>query len=131
MMAAPSPQHQAVVGNVFFSFKEYFQNGECIPFVSPFEVVFEEKYGKLVVQPDVLIVCDRENLKETYEGIPTLVVEVISPSSSSRDYVVKLDLYTRKGVKEYWIIDPLEQNAIRYNFKDANIESYKVLKNCI
>ena len=60
-----------------------------------------------VVQPDVVVICDRDKVNEDgrYEGIPTLVVEVLSPSTKSKDMVAKLNLYMKSGVSEYWIVD--------------------------
>ena len=60
-----------------------------------------------VVQPDVYVVCDPKRLKRTHtEGAPDLVVEVISESSAYQDRHLKLELYARAGVKEYWIVTP-------------------------
>ena len=53
-----------------------------------------------------------------------LIVEVVSPSNSSHDYITKLDLYAKSGVEEYWIINPMNKNAICYSFK--NNMPYKV-----
>ena len=62
-----------------------------------------------VVQPDVLFVSSRRSHILTHEnvrGAPDLVVEILSPASAERDRTVKLDLYARHGVKEYWMVDP-------------------------
>ena len=45
-------------------------------------------------------------MENEYKGVPTLIVEVVSPSNDSDDYVKKLNLYMRFGVKEYWIVSP-------------------------
>ena len=73
----------------------------------------------MFVQPDIFVICDIDNIKnKIYEGIPTLIVEVVSPSSSSHDYITKLDLYARAGVQEYWIVNPMNKNSICYRFKN-------------
>ncbi len=60
-----------------------------------------------VVQPDVLVVCDPDKIKETHiEGAPDIAVEITSPSSISHDRMRKLALYAKYGVKEYWIVTP-------------------------
>lgn len=59
------------------------------------------------MQPDVLVVCDASQLKETHiEGPPTLVVEILSPSSVRHDRIRKLSLYAKFQIKEYWIVTP-------------------------
>jgi Uma2 family endonuclease len=60
-----------------------------------------------VVQPDVLVVCDPRKIKDTHiEGAPDLVVEIASPSTTVYDRTLKLELYARYGVKEYWLVTP-------------------------
>lgn len=60
-----------------------------------------------VVQPDLLVVCNPEQIKPTrIDGAPALVVEIVSPSTTTRDRLLKLNLYARTGVKEYWIVTP-------------------------
>lgn len=120
MMGSPSIEHQNVVGNIFFALKNYFNKKECKPFIAPLDVTFlDENNNKNIVQPDVFVVCDRDKIIDnSYKGIPTLVIEVVSPSNSSHDYVTKLDLYLRAGVEEYWIINPINKNAICYKFEN-------------
>lgn len=121
MQAAPSVAHQIVVTNLSTQFGVYFKGKECRHFVSPFDIIFKNEREKNRVQPDLTIICDKSGLNENnYVGVPVLVVEVLSPSTTSRDYIEKMDLYMRFGVKEYWIISPrsktveiftLEQNG--------------------
>jgi len=60
-----------------------------------------------VVQPDLLVVCDRNKLdKRGCNGAPDLIIEILSPSSASCDRVLKFNRYLRAGVREYWIVDP-------------------------
>lgn len=86
MLASPLYPHQKAVKEIFGAFISWFQNKEWEPLVSPFDVTLfrlgnEEKVN--VVQPDILIICDLENIDEKgkYKGIPTLVVEVLSDSA--------------------------------------------------
>ena len=121
MQAALSLAHQIVVTNLSTEFGIYFKGKDCRHFVSPFDVIFKNEREKNKVQPDLIVICDKSGLNENnYIGVPTLVVEVLSPSTTSKDYIEKMDLYMKFGVKEYWIISPrskaveiftLEQNG--------------------
>ena len=51
-------------------------------------------------------------------GAPDLVVEILSPSTAHRDRGIKLDLYARCGVRQYWIVDPVEDVADVWRFAD-------------
>ena len=60
-----------------------------------------------MVEPDLSVVCDRNKIdKHGCKGAPDLVVEILSPSSLRHDRFIKLGLYQRAGVREYWIVDP-------------------------
>ena len=80
-----------------------------------------------VMQPDLLIACDMEhtvNENNRYMGTPSLVVEILSRSTRSRDMVDKLNTYMLSGVKEFWLIDPKQQTILVYGFKDYQIDSF-------
>lgn len=81
-----------------------------------------------MVQPDILVICDKDNLDEKgkYKGAPTLVVEVLSPSTRSKDMLTKLDLYKQCGVCEYWLVDPINEQIMMYVLKDNDITDIKV-----
>ena len=56
------------------------------------------------------MICDPNKLTDRgCDGAPDWIVEIISPATSSNDYVRKLNLYMDAGVKEYWIVDPLKK----------------------
>jgi Uma2 family endonuclease len=62
-------------------------------------------------------------------GVPTLVVEIISESTLSKDFIKKLDLYMSTGVREYWIINPLNREVSVYLFEENNISKNATYKN--
>lgn len=72
------------------------------------------------MQPDVVVICDPENVTDDgkYEGIPTLIVEVLSPFTRGKDLITKLELYMRSGIREYWIVDPTEKTITQYSFDE-------------
>lgn len=61
-----------------------------------------------VVQPDIIVVCDEEKLKDNrcIDGAPELVVEILSPGNTKTETKYKFDLYEENGVLEYWIVYP-------------------------
>ena len=103
-MTAPRVSHQMVCGELFALLHAHFKSQRCKVFLSPIDVRFSEHD---VVQPDLIVVCDRSQITETHiEGPPALVVEILSPSTQRHDRVRKLRLYARFGVREYWIFQP-------------------------
>ncbi len=104
MSPVPGSRHQAIVGDLFAALHRHFRDRPCRPFVSPLDVRLS---AEDVVQPDVVVVCDRSRVLESHlEGPPTLVIEVLSPSSHRHDRVRKLRLYAHFGVEEYWLVHP-------------------------
>jgi len=104
MSPAPSIRHQRVLGRLHAELLRHFSGTECEPFIAPTDVRLSEAD---VVQPDLLVVCEKEKIKPTHiEGAPTLVVEIQSPSTAVKDRSVKMDLYARSGVSEVWIVTP-------------------------
>ncbi|WP_367142649.1 Uma2 family endonuclease [Desulfosporosinus sp.] len=86
----------------------------CEVFYSPFDVrlpLAQEKDEEIetVVQPDLAIICDRSKLdKRGCKGAPDLIIEIISPATAKKDMQDKFLLYERSGVKEYWLVFPLD-----------------------
>ena len=112
MTAAPSTRHQKVVGELYVAIRNTLGRGDCQVFVAPFDVrlmVKEHRDYKSenVVQPDICVVCDESKIDERgCTGAPDLIVEVLSPATSTRDLKDKLKLYEQAGVPEYWVVDP-------------------------
>ena len=123
-MASPGYRHQVLVNEISWQFNNFFKNRPCRSLTAPLDVklsgyALEFEEDPNVVQPDLFIICDQENVnekKDKYEGVPALVVEVLSPATRSRDLVIKLHLYMKSGVTEYWVVDPEEKNILQYVF---------------
>jgi Uma2 family endonuclease len=67
-----------------------------------------------VVQPDILFVSNERRgiiTEPNVSGAPDLVVEILSPGTAERDRELKLNLYARYGVREYWIVDPEDETV--------------------
>ena len=105
MSPAPSMRHQSIAGELFFQLKNFFNGKPCKPFIAPADVKLSDED---VVQPDLMVVCDPNQIKESHvEGAPALVVEILSPSTHGHDRKRKMALYARTGVKEVWLVSPL------------------------
>lgn len=101
-MAGPSVIHQEISGNFYTALRQHFQGSPCKVYFAPLDVRLSEVD---VVQPDLLVICEGSLLKADYvDGAPSLVVEVVSPSSLRHDRIRKFRLYASAGVKEYWIL---------------------------
>ena len=114
MVPAPSIEHQRISGRIYSQLTEQLpEGGPCEAFYSPLDVIFPEEdeadeEAKTVVQPDLLVLCDKSGISgRVYRGAPTFIVEILSPSTAAKDSREKLELYERHGVKEYWIVDPI------------------------
>jgi Uma2 family endonuclease len=116
MMAGATLKHQEISGNLFATLYNFLKGKPCKVFYSDYAVqLFPEADDRddTVVLPDLFVVCDRKKLvSRACAGAPDLIVEILSPSTSRYDRLVKFRKYQEAGVKEYWIIDP-EDNTIQ------------------
>lgn len=118
-MCAPTYKHQGLGGYIYAQFFNYVSRnkGKCLPFMSPCNVQLDCN-DKTIVQPDVIIACDRDKFRgRVYYGAPELVIEVLSPSSGKRDREIKYRKYKNAGVREYWIVDPKAKRVTVYDFE--------------
>lgn len=133
IMDSPNSFHQESLGNLFVLMKTFLKGKKCKVFMAPFDVHFYKKDFREpdVMQPDLLIACDAEekvNENGRYMGTPTLVVEILSKSTRSRDMVDKLNTYMLSGVKEFWVVDTKKKTVLVYGFKNFNIDEYTTRK---
>ena len=109
MSPAPRPRHQDVVQNLYASLRAYAVEHGGYAAVAPFDVFLEPERA---VQPDVFYLSAerRDRISERgIEGAPTLVAEVLSPSTAQHDLIRKPRVYEEADVLEYWILDPKDQ----------------------
>ena len=134
LMASPTVKHQRAVRNIFGKFISFFNDNICEPFTSPFDVTLykdeEIEENINVVQPDILVICDQENIDEDdrYQGTPELVVEVLSKTTKNHDFITKLELYRLTGINEYWIVNPFTEEIYIFLLKDDEIKEIKSYK---
>lgn len=118
MMAPPMRIHQEVSGNLFAQIYAFLSDKPCKVYSAPFGVrLFEQDNDSpndvdTLVEPDITVVCDHSKLdKYGCKGVPDLIIEILSPSTARHDRFVKLNLYQRAKVREYWIVDPLNKTV--------------------
>lgn len=126
MMAPPSRIHQEVCTELLRQLANFLEGKRCKVYPAPFGVrLFERDSDSpdtvdTVVEPDISVVCDPNKLDQYgCKGAPDLVVEILSPSTQRHDQLVKLNLYQRAGVREYWIVDP-ENKTVRVMVRTDN-----------
>lgn len=120
MSPAPSLKHQRVLYNLSTIFGIFFHGKPCQPFFAPTDVVLDETN---IVQPDLLVVCDKSKMTPAnIQGAPDLVVEILSPSTSLKDRRVKKALYERFGVREYLLIHPEDEVLDRFTLVDGKYD---------
>lgn len=130
LMSSPSYMHQKVIGEIFSSLYLWLRGKKCRPLTSPFDITLTRNENKNVVQPDIVVICDTENINEKgrYTGIPTMVIEVLSETSRKMDMLKKLDLYMESGIKEYWVVNPFNKEVYLYSFAELSIDDNRVFK---
>jgi len=112
MTPAPNRKHQEIAGSIFNQFYNFLKGKKCKAYMAPFDVrlpLYNENEDDIIniVQPDVLVVCDKNKLDSKGAiGAPDLVVEILSPSTAAKDLREKMALYEQAGVLEYWLVDP-------------------------
>ena len=116
MSPGPEVQHQRIVVRLSTRFAVHLEGKPCQVFVAPLDVRplatsdMSDDDVNTVVQPDLIIVCDKKKLeKRGVVGAPDLVVEILSPFTARKDISKKFDLYELAGVREYWVVFPNEQ----------------------
>jgi Uma2 family endonuclease/antitoxin (DNA-binding transcriptional repressor) of toxin-antitoxin stability system len=134
LLASPRVGHQQAIGELYAIFHQFFKGSGCTPLLAPCDIRLQRPKVKdpNVVQPDLLVVCDLEDHRserDFYMGVPSLVVEVLSDSTRSKDTVKKMDLYMDCGVTEYWLVNPFSREVSIYLFEDRGIKQSCTFKN--
>jgi len=120
MVAPPNRKHQEILHFLDRTIGNYMEdnNGDCKIYPAPFSVyLFND--DKIYLEPDITVICDRDKLDDAgCKGAPDWIIEIVSPSSKRMDYYNKLFKYRTAGVREYWIVDPLNNIITVHFFED-------------
>ena len=124
MMAPPSRVHQEISVAITAQLYNYLEGKRCKVYPAPFGVRLFEQDGArpedvdTMVDPDISVVCDSDKLDDHgCKGAPDLIIEILSPSTQRHDRLVKLGLYQRAGVREYWTVNP-EDKTVQVMLRD-------------
>lgn len=122
-MAAPTFLHQLILSHLSIQFYDCAEQHDmpCEVFQSPCDVRLDRD-NYTVVQPDLLVICSPQDYlhMKRLDGAPDLAVEILSPSTRSKDMILKLYKYEKAGVREYWIVDP-EHRTVTVHFFDTDV----------
>ena len=125
MAPAPSRRHQEVLLELARQVANALEGHPCRPFIAPFDVRLPragEADAEIdtVVQPDLSVVCDPAKLDDLgCRGAPDWIVEVLSPTTASHDHILKRAVYERAGVREYWLVHPVDRIVTVYRLDGA------------
>ncbi|MCL2815569.1 MAG: Uma2 family endonuclease [Oscillospiraceae bacterium] len=119
-MAGVSTAHQRISRKILTQFDIFLRGKTCEIFSAPFDVrLNSDTFDDIVVQPDLLVICDKSKLdSKSVSGAPDMVIEILSNSNTRHDTIVKFRLYQKAGVREYWIIDPGTKSVQVYILKN-------------
>ncbi len=121
MSPSPSTKHQRISGRLYVQLFHILEGSDCEVFHAPFDIELtdETMTDTKIVVPDLSVICDKNGLTdEKYIGVPSIIIEIVSPSNQSHDLVFKLNLYMQYGVKEYWIVNPILNTIQLYNLDE-------------
>src|SRR5574341_2196965 len=126
-MSPVTARQNALFRYLLFLFQSYFivrpiGKVEHQPFVMRLDAINARR------EPDLMVVLDSNpgELTDTAMiGPADIVVEIVSPESVERDYGKKFLEYEKGGVKEYWLLDPLREDARFYRLNQQGL--YKAI----
>ena len=127
LVMTPSPilYHQDILGNIFFKLKKFIEDKNLGKiYIAPIDVYFSETE---TYQPDIIFITnDRLSIisEKKIEGPPDLVIEILSPATAYYDLRIKKDTYEQSGVKEYWIVDPIQKKIEVFVNKEGKFELF-------
>lgn len=122
MSPAPTPKHQRIIRKLCSVISDFIEErgmGEI--FLSPCDVFLDEHSN--AVQPDIIYVSSNNSFivkeNESIQGVPDLLMEILSAGNSKHDKVTKTDIYEKFGVQEYWIVNPDTKESVGYTLTNG------------
>ena len=127
--ASPNADHQFILGNLYAHLRAFVRTNDLgkVAF-APLDVRLDDENAP---QPDLIFVQkDREHIikrRGCIEGVPDLLVEIVSRGSITRDRITKKSLYEGFGVREYWIIE--QGGSVEINVLERGVYKLHLLAN--
>lgn len=134
MSPAPTISHQTIVGQLFKQIDDALTGAPCRALIAPVDVLLAEAgeddlHTTTVVQPDILVVCDPNKITErNICGAPDWIIEVLSPATARHDHLTKRALYERAGVREYWLVHPVDRIVTLYSLQDGHYDHPEIIE---
>lgn len=121
----PSPLHQLICANLTALIREHAAKRDMGKVYSSVDVYISEV---VVLQPDICFLShERSSINDgkKFNGVPDLVVEILSPSTEERDRTFKFREYARGGAKEYWMVAPEKKEIEVYQNSSTGFQPVK------
>ena len=131
---APAWSHQMIVGEVYRQIANALEDKPARVCVAPSDIRLprsteEDDQVDTVVQPDIFIVSDLRNVDARgLRGAPDWLAEVLSPGTARHDRITKLPAYERAGVREVWLINPMDRTVSIYRLEAGHYGTPTVLE---
>lgn len=127
-MPTPTPLHQRISRKLSTRLDIFIEKNNCGEmFTAPIDTIFTPHD---TFQPDILFI-DKYRLEiigaKNIEGVPDLIIEIVSPGNSQKEMSYKKYVYETSGVREYWLIHPEKKTVTQYE----NIENELVRLNVL
>lgn len=131
MSPSPSTKHQRISSKLHAKLYNILEGTNCEVFHAPFDILLknDEIEGEKLVIPDLSVICDKSGFTDNkYIGVPSLIIEILSPSNQSHDLVTKLNIYMKYGVNEYWIVNPILNTVMLYTLNKEKMYEQSIVK---
>jgi len=129
MSPAPGSVHQDLSRSLLLQIGNFLEEKPCTVYHAPYDVRLNADTGDdTVVQPDLVVICDSTKIHNFgCAGAPDMVIEILSPSTASKDMILKYNKYMEAGVREYWIVDPSTRSVRVCLLNDGKYDSVDYL----
>ena len=127
-MVGASRAHNQIALSVASAIKQHLKGTPCRAYISDMKVRIQTKSSDVFYYPDVMVSCDKQPPSEYYEDSPVLIVEVLSPSTETRDKLEKLAAYSRIAtLVDYFTIaqDRVEINRYAISGRQTTLTQYQ------